>query len=236
MLLSAGYDVPRQLFVHGWLLLEERKISKSFGNVIDPLDLVDVYGTDAVRFWAARSVSFGQDGSTSVDAVRERYERELGNDLGNLVSRTTAMLAKYREGRIPIAPGLGDDAEVERLASEVCAKVDDFDLTGAVDLIWAYVRGLNKFVTDNKPWELAKDETDAQQLDRVLYALADGLRVAAVALHAYLPETTTEILRALRQPEAFEWSRVALGETVEAEGIQPAPPLFPRVEAPAAAA
>ncbi len=97
MLLAAGYDVPRQLFVHGYLLLDDRKISKSLGNVVDPLDLVDVYGADPVRFWCARSVSFGQDGAASVDGVRERYERELGNDLGNLLSRTTAMVARYRE-------------------------------------------------------------------------------------------------------------------------------------------
>ena len=99
LLLAAGYDVPKQLFVHGYLLLDERKISKSLGNVIDPLDLVDVYGSDAVRFWALRSVSFGQDGTASVDALHERYERELANDLGNLVSRTTAMIARYRGGR-----------------------------------------------------------------------------------------------------------------------------------------
>ena len=98
MLLAAGYDVPRQLFVHGYLLLDDRKISKSLGNVLDPLDLVDVYGADAVRFWCARSVSFGQDGVASVEGVRERYERELGNDLGNLLSRTTAMVARYRDG------------------------------------------------------------------------------------------------------------------------------------------
>ena len=82
MLLAAGYEVPRQLFVHGYLLLDDRKISKSLGNVVDPLDLIDVYGADAVRFWCARSVSFGQDGAASVESLRERYERELGNDLG----------------------------------------------------------------------------------------------------------------------------------------------------------
>src|SRR5256885_7895964 len=103
LLLAAGYDVPQQLFVHGWLLLDDRKISKSLGNALDPLDLVDVYGADAVRFWALRSVSFGQDGTASLDSLHERYERELGNDLGNLVSRTTAMVARYRDGRI--APG-----------------------------------------------------------------------------------------------------------------------------------
>jgi methionyl-tRNA synthetase len=236
LLLSAGYEVPRRIFVHGYLTLDERKISKSLGNVIDPLHLTDVYGIDAVRYWATRSVQFGQDGSVSIDSLHERYERELGNDLGNLVSRTTAMIARYREGRIPIAPGLGDEAAFDRLANEVPRRLDDFDLTGALDVLWEFVRGLNKFVTDAKPWELAKDDANAEQLDRVLYALADGVRAAAVALHAYLPETTPQILRALGQPEDFSWSRVAQGQTVGGEGIEAAPPLFPRVEAPAAVA
>jgi len=115
-------------------------------------------------------------------------------------------------------------------------RLDEFDLTGALDVIWDSVRSLNKFVTDTKPWELAKDEANAEELDGVLYALADGLRAVAVALHAYLPETTPQILRALAQPEDFDWSRLAVGQTVEGEGVEPAPPLFPRIEAPAAAA
>jgi methionyl-tRNA synthetase len=236
LLLSAGYEVPRQIFVHGYLLLDDRKISKSLGNVIDPLELVGLYGSDAVRYWATRSVPFGQDGSVSIESLHERYERELGNDLGNLVSRTTAMIAKYRDGRIPIAPGLGDKAAFERLAVEVPRRLDDFDLTGALDVLWEFVRGLNKFVTDAKPWELAKDEANSEELDRVLYALVDGLRAVAVALHGYLPETTPQILRALGQPEVFDWSQVAEAATVPAGGIAPAPPLFPRVEAPLAAA
>jgi methionyl-tRNA synthetase len=236
LLLSAGYEVPRRIFVHGYLTLDDRKISKSLGNAIDPLDLVNVYGADAVRYWATRSVQFGQDGSVSIDTLHERYERELGNDLGNLLSRTTAMLAKYRDGRIPLAPGAADPAALGRLASEVPRRLDDFDLTGALDVIWDSVRSLNKFVTDTKPWELAKDEANGEELDRVLYALADGLRAVAVALHAYLPETTPQILRALAQPEDFDWSRLAVGQTVEGEGIEPAAPLFPRIEAPAAAA
>src|SRR5256884_4825093 len=105
LLLAAGYEVPKQLFVHGWLLLDDTKISKSVGNVIDPLDLVDVYGSDAVRFWAVRAVSFGQDGNVTLESLHERYERELANDLGNLVSRTTAMIARYRDGRIPSPTG-----------------------------------------------------------------------------------------------------------------------------------
>jgi methionyl-tRNA synthetase len=236
LLLSAGYEVPREIFVHGFLLLDERKISKSRGNVIDALDLVDVYGSDAVRYWATRSVQFGHDGSVSLDSVHERHERELGNDLGNLVSRTTALIARYREGRIQVAPGLGERAAFDRLAVEVSNRIDIFDLTGALDEIWDFIRGLNKFVSDAKPWELAKDEANADELDRVIYALVDGVRAAAIALYAYLPRTTPQILRALGQPEQFGWSEVAQGRTVAADAIEAASPLFPRVEVPTAAA
>ncbi len=100
LLLAAGYDVPRRLFVHGYLLRDDQKMSKSIGNVVDPLELIDVYGVDAVRFYLFRAVSFGQDGTISVEGLHERYERELGNDLGNLLSRTTAMVARYRGGRL----------------------------------------------------------------------------------------------------------------------------------------
>jgi methionyl-tRNA synthetase len=234
--LAAGYEVPHSIFVHGYLLLDDRKISKSLGNAIDPLDLVDVYGSDAVRYWATRSVQFGQDGSVALESVHERYERELGNDLGNLVSRTTAMIARYRDGRIPLASGLGHDSAIQRIATEVPARLDDFDLTGALDVIWEYVRALNKFVTDRKPWELAKDDANAAELDEVLYALADGIRVIAVALSAYLPATAPQILRALGQADELAWAEVAPGRTVAAEGIEAAAPIFPRVEAPAAAA
>src|SRR5205823_8645965 len=104
MLLSAGYEVPKQLFVHGYLLLEDKKISKSLGNIIDPLELIDVYGADAVRFWMARAVSFGQDGSASVTGVQERYDNELANDLGNLLSRTTAGCRRRCPARCLSAP------------------------------------------------------------------------------------------------------------------------------------
>ena len=190
LLLAAGYEVPQQLFVHGFLLLDDRKISKSLGNVIDPLDLVDVYGSDAVRFWALRSVSFGQDGSASIDALHERYERELGNDLGNLVSRITAMVARYRDGRV--APGQPNEelqAALERLRAKLVERFDNWDLTGALEEIWELVRWLNRHVEASAPWQLAKDETRAAELDAVLYDLVDGLRAVAVALSPYLPRT-----------------------------------------------
>ncbi len=237
LLLSAGYDPPRQLYVHGYLLLDERKISKSLGNVIDPLDLIDVYGADAVRFWAARSVSFGQDGSVTIETVGERYERELGNDLGNLLSRTTAMIARYREGRVTRAPGNDELRELlERLRGRLGEQFDVYDITGALESIWEVVRYLNRHVEQTKPWELAKDETRSGELDAVLYDLADGVRAVAVALCPYLPQTAPRILEALRQPPELRLDAIAYGATAETDGIEPAAPLFPRVELPAPAA
>jgi methionyl-tRNA synthetase len=238
LLLAAGYDVPRQLFVHGYLLLNDRKISKSLGNVVDPLDLIDVYGADAVRFWCARSVSFGQDGVASIDSLRERYERELGNDLGNLLSRTTAMVARYRQGTFAEAPS--DDSEVAAilapLGDDVAARLDAFDLTGALERIWEVVRGLNRHVEVTAPWQLAKDEARSAELDRVLYDLVDGLRAVAVALAAYLPETSARILVALGQTQTLDWAEVAYGRSRAAESLEPAAPLFPRVDEPTLAA
>jgi methionyl-tRNA synthetase len=238
MLLAAGYEVPRQLFVHGYLLLDDRKISKSLGNVVDPLDLIDVYGADAVRFWCARSVSFGQDGVASIDGLRERYERELGNDLGNLLSRVTAMVARYREGQLTALPR--DDSPVAALLAtlgdDVAAGLDAFDLTGALERIWEVVRGLNRHVEATAPWQLAKDEARADALDQVLYDLVDGLRAVAIALAAYLPGTSARILETLGQPAELDWSEVAYGRTRGAQGLEPAAPLFPRVDEPAPAA
>jgi methionyl-tRNA synthetase len=237
LLLAAGYEVPRQLFVHGYLLREDQKISKSLGNALDPLDLIDVYGADAVRFWALRSVSFGQDGIASVEGLHERYERELANDLGNLVSRTTAMVARYRGGLV--APGRENEelrSELERLRSELVERFDAWDLTGGLDGIWDVVRWLNRYVETSAPWQLAKDESQADELDAVLYDLVDGVRAVAVALSPYLPETAPRILAALRQPTDLALERIAYGVTPETVGIEAASPLFPRVDQPTAAA
>jgi methionyl-tRNA synthetase len=236
LLLAAGLDVPKQLFVHGYLLFEERKMSKSEGNVIDPLQLIDVYGADPVRFYLLREVQFGHDGSVSVDGVHERYERELGNDLGNLLSRTTAMISRYREGRLIEAAGSGSADGLARLGADVARLLDAFDVTGALERIWREVRSLNALVEERKPWELAKDDSRASELDATLYELADGLRTVAIALSSYLPESAPRILEALNQPSDLAWAGVAPGRAVPVEGIEPADPLFPRVDSPTAAA
>ncbi len=238
MLLAAGYEPPQQLFVHGYLLRDERKMSKSLGNVLDPLDLVEVYGVDAVRFWCARSVSFGQDGAVSLEGLHERYERELANELGNLLSRTTAMVARYRGGVVRGDARRASDlaAALEALAQDVPRRLDAFDITGALERIWEVVRALNRHVEASAPWQLAKDPARGSELDAVLYELVDGLRALAVALHAYVPETADRILAALRQPRELAWSQVAPGLTGDVDGIEPAEPLFPRIDAPTAAA
>jgi methionyl-tRNA synthetase len=237
MLLSAGYTVPKQIFIHGYLLLDELKISKSLGNAIDPLELIDRYGADAVRYWCARAVPFGQDGSASLAAIADRYERELGNDLGNLLSRTTAMIARFADGTIRGGPNGSPElaASIAALHARIPEDLDRFDITGAIDRVWAFVRDLNRHVTENKPWEIAKDPARAAELDQVLYDLAEGLRVTAVALAAYLPETAPAILAALGQPAELGWDRVAYGRLTPVGGIAAAPPLFPRIEVPAAA-
>ena len=237
LLLAAGLDVPKQLFVHGYLLLDERKMSKSVGNVIDPLDLIDLYGADPLRFYLFRVATFGQDGSISVEGLHQRYERELGNDLGNLLSRTTAMIARYREGRIESAEVSAEQAEgLERVRAQAAARLDAFDITGALEVVWELVRSLNRHVEQSAPWELAKDDARADELDRVLYELADGLRAVAVALAAFVPDTSARILAALGQPAELAWEGLTAGRTAAARGIEPAPPLFPRVDAPTAAA
>jgi methionyl-tRNA synthetase len=235
MLLSAGYEPPQQLFVHGYLELGGRKISKSLGNVVEPLELIDVYGADALRFWMARAVSFGQDGSASVDGVRERYETELANDLGNLLSRTTAMIARYRGGRL-VRGAAEAPLDLAALATEVSARFDRFDVTGALETVWQGVRRLNQYVGAEAPWQLAKDEAQADRLDGVLYNLVDGLTGLAVALAPFLPETAPKILAALEQPGDVAWDRIRNGIAAEVEAIAAADPLFPRIELPTAAA
>jgi methionyl-tRNA synthetase len=233
MLLSAGYELPKHVFAHGWLLFGEQKISKT-NPLVQALSLADLYGGDAIRFWCARAISFGQDGQTSLDSIGERYERELANDLGNLVSRTTAMIARYCKGRLPhgrnaLAP------EIESVARRVPDQLDGWDITGAVDTIWELVRRLNRFVEERRPWEQAKDDTRADELHETLYTLGDGLRAAAVALSPYLPATAPRILRALGQPNETAWDQVAPNLSVPATDIEPAPPLFPRIETPVTA-
>ncbi len=180
--MAAEIELPQRLFVHGYLLMEGEKMSKSLGNVLDPFAVIERFGADALRFYLLRDVPFGQDGSVSTTAFEQRYESELANEYGNLASRTLAMVRRYRDGVVPAAPLDPELAsDFEGLAEEVSALLDRAELTQALDAIWQRVRRLNRYVEERAPWTLAKDEAKAGELDVVLASLAEGVRVVSPA-------------------------------------------------------
>jgi methionyl-tRNA synthetase len=207
MLMAAGLALPAHVFVHGFLLMrddsgEEHKMSKSLGNVLDPFAVMDEFGTDALRYYCMREVTFGQDGSVSTAGFASRYETELANELGNLASRTIAMVHRYRDGSVPgVELDAGLAAEVDGAAGEVSELLDRAELTNALDAIWLRVRRLNRYVEEQAPWTLAKDPARAAELDRVLASLAEALRVIAVLLHPWMPESSGKLLDALAAPQ-----------------------------------
>jgi methionyl-tRNA synthetase len=235
MLMAAGVEVPRHLFVHGFLLMQGEKMSKSLGNVLDPFGVMDVFGTDALRYYCLREVSFGHDGSVSTEGFEARYNTELANEYGNLASRTLAMVGRYRDGVVPQAAATAElTRDLEGLPQTVCDHLDRAELTAALEAIWSRgVRRLNRYVEEQAPWALAKAGED-QRLDEVLYGLAEGLRVVSVLLHAYMPETTTRLLEALGQDD-LSLDSARFGARPGGARIAKLPPLFPKVE-PAEAA
>ncbi len=235
MLMAADLPLPEHVFVHGFLLMRddsgiEHKMSKSLGNVLDPFVVMDEFGTDALRYYCMREVSFGHDGSVSTVGFAARYENELANELGNLASRTIAMIHRYRGGIVPQAeldPAI--HADIDGTAVEVAALLDRADLTGALDAAWTRVRRLNRYVEERAPWTLAKDDARAGELDVVLLSLAEGLRVLAVVLHPWLPESMQTMLDALAAPELeLEEARMQSGRL---GAIQTIAPLFPKPDA-----
>jgi methionyl-tRNA synthetase len=198
LLMAAELELPRRMFVHGYLLMEGEKMSKSLGNVLDPFAVIERFGADALRFYLLRDVPFGQDGSVSTTAFEQRYESELANEYGNLASRTLAMVRRYRDGVLPAAELDSELAsDFEGLAEEVCELLDRAELTQALDAIWQRVRRLNRYVEERAPWTLAKDEQRAGELDGVLASLAAGVRVVSLLLVPYLPASTERLLDAL---------------------------------------
>jgi methionyl-tRNA synthetase len=198
LLMAAGIEVPRRIYIHGYLLLDEKKMSKSLGNVIDPFEVADVYGVDALRYYVLREVNFGQDGSVSSAGVETRYTSELANEYGNLANRTLSMIGRYRDGVVPDGAPPEDLVQAfDGLADSVYERLDAFDLTGALEQIWAIVRRLNQYVQDEQPWQIAKEEGADARLDSVLYGLAEGLRVVSLLVHAFIPDSSRKLLAAL---------------------------------------
>jgi methionyl-tRNA synthetase len=229
LLWAADLEPPRRMVIHGFLLMGEKKMSKSLGNVLDPFVVIDRFGADALRFYLFREVSFGQDGSISTAGFESRYETELANDYGNLASRVLAMVERYRGGTVPAAAVDATLAEdFEGAVGRVSELLDRAELSQALDECWKLVRRLNRFVEETQPWVLAKDEADPERLDEVLYNLVEGLRVATLLLAPYLPRASATLLAALGE-ERLELAD--LGSRSGGQSVERIPSLFPKIEA-----
>lgn len=232
LLLAAGLEVPRHILIHGFLLMkdasgEETKMSKSLGNVLDPFEIIERYGSDALRFYLMREVTFGQDGAVSVDGFVTRYESELANEFGNLASRSIAMVRRYLGGELPaIAPDPAIVAELDPIAGQVAAHIDAGAPTAALEAVWQGVRRLNRYVEESAPWSLAKDEAAREELERVLVTLIASVRSIAVLLHPFVPVAVDKLLTALGTPE-LALSSAAIG-AVPVTTVDELAPLFPK--------
>jgi methionyl-tRNA synthetase len=232
-LMAAGYEVPKRMFIHGYLLMEGHKMSKSLGNVLDPFEVIERFGADALRYYCFREVSFGRDGSVSAAGFEARYETELANEYGNLASRTLAMVGRYRDGVVPDAdpdPALLAGADgLEGLDQEIRGLLDRAELTQALEAIWARVRRLNRYVEESRPWDLAKEAEDGERdrLDVVLYSLVEGLRVLGLLLYPYMPDAGGRLLEALDEEDR---ELAAFGSRGGGQRVGELPPLFPKIE------
>ena len=198
MLMALGLPLPKKVFGHGWLVIDGGKISKSLGNYKDPRDYIDIYGVDAIRYFVLREVPFGSDGSFSEEALINRTNGDLANVLGNLVNRTIGMANKYFDGVIE-NKNVSDEPddklikEAIELKDKVDKYMDNLEVPKAIDSIFELLRSCNKYIDETMPWVLAKDETKKDRLATVLYNLIECIRISAVLLRAFIPETSDKI-------------------------------------------
>jgi len=232
-LMAAGLPLPRRVFAHGWLLFENDKMSKSRGNIVRATPIHQVMGIEALRYFLMREVVFGRDGSFSYDALVQRYNSDLANGLGNLVSRTLSMIHQYRGGVIP-------DAACEIPATETIDQTrqlyDKFEFSRALETIWALIGQLDGYIVTEQPWKLnkAQDEESQKRLDRVLYTAADCLRIITALVAPVLPESAEKIwqLLGMQQPlSAVRFDTLACGTLPVGQKVQEVVPLYPRIDA-----
>ena len=238
MLMAMGEALPKKVYGHGWLVVDGAKMSKSVGNVVDPNGLIDEFGADPIRYFFLREINLGSDGNFSRDALINRTNADLANDLGNLLYRTVSMVEKYHGGILKNYPAaaLPMDLELKQLAEDTVAAyirhMDAMEINEAVKTVWVLISRANKYIDETAPWKLAKEEGQEERLHLVLYNLAEVLRFVAVLTEPYIPGTTPKILEQLGLPlkEQNLLSDLVWGALPEGTQVVKGEPLYPRID------
>ncbi|KMK74473.1 methionine--tRNA ligase [Alkalihalobacillus pseudalcaliphilus] len=238
MLMALDQPLPNKVFGHGWLLMKDGKMSKSKGNVVDPVPLIDRYGLDALRYYLLREVPFGSDGTFTPEGFVDRVNFDLANDLGNLLNRTVAMVNKYFDGEIPayVKDATPFDAPLLELIEATVVKVEDameeMEFSVALTAIWQMVSRTNKYIDETSPWMLAKDEARREELGSVMYHLAEALRYVSVLIQPFMTETPTKMWKQLGISENEKtWDSLAnFGQIPTGTKVTKGEPIFPRLD------
>ncbi len=236
MLMSMGMPLPKKVFGHGWLLLDGGKMSKSKGNVVDPYILAEMFGVDALRFFLLRTFPFGSDGNFSNELLIQTINTDLANDLGNIVSRTVAMAQKYFGGMLP-AEQVADDAldanlieMVSGLRDRYEAQMEKYAFQNALSEVFNVISRANKYIDENAPWVLARDEANKPRLARVLYNLLETIRICGALLLPFMPATSAEIMKRIGA-DRYDWDSLNQYGLLSATAtVTDGPNLFPRVD------